>query len=37
MLLLHAGEVVSVDRLVDGVWGDAPPADGRRCISTFRG
>jgi len=26
LLLLDANRVVSVDRLVDGVWGDAPPA-----------
>src|SRR5262249_45012548 len=25
MLLLHANEVVSVDRLVDEVWGEQPP------------
>jgi DNA-binding SARP family transcriptional activator/ABC-type branched-subunit amino acid transport system substrate-binding protein len=25
ILLLHRGEVVSVDRLVDGLWGDEPP------------
>jgi DNA-binding SARP family transcriptional activator len=27
ILLLHAGEAVSVDRLVDEVWGDSPPED----------
>jgi DNA-binding SARP family transcriptional activator len=26
VLLLHAGEVVSVDRLIDQQWGDEPPA-----------
>ncbi|MBD0282321.1 MAG: ABC transporter substrate-binding protein [Thermoleophilaceae bacterium] len=26
VLLLHAGEVVSVDRLIDQLWGDEPPA-----------
>jgi DNA-binding SARP family transcriptional activator len=25
LLLLHANEVVSRDRLIDGVWGDSPP------------
>jgi DNA-binding SARP family transcriptional activator/streptogramin lyase len=25
-LLIHAGEVVSTDRLVDAVWGESPPA-----------
>src|SRR5947207_3830827 len=24
-LVLHAGEVVSVDRLLDGLWGERPP------------
>src|ERR1700730_4707643 len=26
MLLLQAGEVVSTDRLIDGLWGESPPA-----------
>ncbi len=26
ILLLHAGEVVSTDRLIDGLWGERPPA-----------
>lgn len=26
MLLLHANEVVSTDRLIDGIWGESPPA-----------
>ena len=26
VLLLHAGEVVSVDRLIDELWGEEPPA-----------
>lgn len=26
LLLLHASEVVSVDRLIDGLWGEEPPA-----------
>ena len=25
LLLLHAGEVLSIDRLVDGLWGESPP------------
>ena len=28
LLLLSANEVVSVDRLLDGVWGEKPPASG---------
>ena len=27
ILLLHAGEVVSADRLIDELWGERPPAD----------
>lgn len=27
LLLLHAGEVVSADRLVDELWGESPPDD----------
>ena len=26
LLLLHANEVVSTDRLIDGIWGERPPA-----------
>ncbi len=25
VLLLHAGEVVSADRLIDDLWGERPP------------
>ena len=25
LLLLHANEVVSTDRLIDGIWGESPP------------
>jgi predicted ATPase/DNA-binding SARP family transcriptional activator len=28
MLLLHAGEVVSADRLIDALWGEHPPSSG---------
>lgn len=28
VLLLHANEVVSVDRLIDGLWGEEPPEAG---------
>jgi DNA-binding SARP family transcriptional activator len=27
ILLIHAGEVVSADRLIDGLWGGTPPAN----------
>jgi DNA-binding SARP family transcriptional activator len=31
-LLLHAGEPVSVDRVIDELWGDAPPATARKSV-----
>jgi DNA-binding SARP family transcriptional activator/nucleotide-binding universal stress UspA family protein len=31
-LLLHRGEPVSVDRLVDELWGDSPPATARKSV-----
>ena len=37
LLLLHPNQAVSTDRLIDGIWGDAPPASARtrsRCMST---
>src|SRR4051812_12479788 len=40
-LLLHAGTVVAVDRLVDAVWGNAPPPNAavalRAYVSRLRG
>jgi len=40
VLLLHANEVVSVDRLVEDVWGEAPPrtvqAYVQNCVSRLR-
>lgn len=35
VLLLHAGEVVSVDRLVDELWGDSPPATAAHTVQVF--
>jgi DNA-binding SARP family transcriptional activator len=35
MLLLDAGRVVAVDRLVDGLWGDEPPARADKAIQTY--
>jgi DNA-binding SARP family transcriptional activator len=32
MLLLHAGEVVSADRLIDALWGDEPPEAGATAL-----
>lgn len=34
-LLLSAGRAVSVDRLVDELWGDAPPASARTQVHTL--
>ena len=31
-LLLHAGEPLSVDRLIDELWGDSPPATARKSV-----
>jgi DNA-binding SARP family transcriptional activator len=31
-LLLHAGEQVSVDRLIDELWGEKPPATARKSL-----
>src|SRR5215217_6408181 len=37
ILLLHRGETVSVDRIVDLMWGERPPATASRpCRSTCR-
>jgi len=32
LLLLHAGEVVSADRLLDELWGERPPATARKSL-----
>jgi DNA-binding SARP family transcriptional activator/nucleotide-binding universal stress UspA family protein len=32
LLLLHAGEQVSVDRLIDDLWGESPPATARKSL-----
>ena len=34
-LLLHANEVVSRDRLIDGLWGQDPPATAAHIIETY--
>ncbi|TDC51959.1 AfsR/SARP family transcriptional regulator, partial [Jiangella ureilytica] len=33
-LLTHRGRTISADRLVDALWGDAPPADPRGALQT---
>src|SRR5947209_13516662 len=35
LLLLNANEVVSVDRLVQEVWGDAPPASALTSLQVY--
>jgi DNA-binding SARP family transcriptional activator/streptogramin lyase len=32
LLLVHAGEVVSTDRLIDGLWGERPPASAAKVL-----
>jgi DNA-binding SARP family transcriptional activator/DNA-binding CsgD family transcriptional regulator/tetratricopeptide (TPR) repeat protein len=35
VLLLHANEVVSIDRLVDELWGERPPAGATRLVQGY--
>ena len=35
VLLLHANEVVSIDRLLDDLWGSAPPATAAKSIQLY--
>jgi DNA-binding SARP family transcriptional activator len=35
ILLLHANELVSTDRLVDQLWGAAPPATAAKSIQVY--
>ena len=35
VLLLNAGEVVSVERLIDGVWGEAPPSSAKHMVHEY--
>ena len=35
LLILNAGDTVSTDRLVDGVWGDGPPDAARRTVQAY--
>jgi len=35
VLLLHAREVVSADRLIDALWPDAPPASARKLVQVY--
>jgi peptide/nickel transport system substrate-binding protein len=35
LLVLHANEVVSRDRLIEGVWGQRPPATAQRSLDSY--
>ena len=35
LLLLHRGEVVSTDRLVDGLWGEQPPQAAAKSLQVY--
>ncbi|HEX2504165.1 MAG TPA: BTAD domain-containing putative transcriptional regulator, partial [Miltoncostaeaceae bacterium] len=35
LLLLHRNEVVSTDRLIDGLWGEAPPATAAKVVQVY--
>src|SRR2546428_7333336 len=35
LLSLHAGEVVSKDRLIDGLWGERPPASAAKVLQGY--
>jgi DNA-binding winged helix-turn-helix (wHTH) protein len=35
VLLLHANEVVSVERLIDELWGDAPPPTAMKTVQLY--
>lgn len=34
-LLLHRGEIVSTDRLIDELWGDRPPASAAKTVQVY--
>ncbi len=35
LLALHAGEVLGPDRLIEGLWGEAPPASAMKTLQTY--
>ena len=35
LLLLHANEVVSSDRLIEALWGDAPPPTAAKTVQVY--
>ena len=34
-LVLHLGEAVSVDRLIDGLWGESPPESASHAVEVY--
>jgi DNA-binding SARP family transcriptional activator len=35
VLLLHGGEPVSTDRLIDEIWGEQPPASANKLVQGY--
>ena len=35
ILVVNAGEVVTTDRLIDGLWGDEPPARAAKAVQVY--
>ena len=35
VLLLHRGEVVSIDRLIDALWGERAPATAAKTVQVY--
>ncbi len=35
LLVIHPNTVFSTDRIIDGLWGDQPPSDGRRNVRVY--
>ena len=35
LLLVHANEVVSTDRLIDGLWGERPPKSAAKLLQGY--
>ena len=35
VLLLHRGEVVSIDRLIDALWGERPPGSATKAVQVY--
>ena len=35
ILVSHAGEVVTADRMIDALWGDEPPAAAAKAVQVY--